>query len=86
MRRAIRGSMSDRGDRPTLHEAEIRILERCADGPKRRMDFSGLDRMVLQTLHMRAWLQRTERDGEVVYGTTPAGLVALGVARLTAAE
>ncbi len=62
------------------------ILESCADRPRCRMDFSGLERMVLQTLHMREWLHRTERDGQVVYSTTPAGLVALGVARLTAAE
>jgi hypothetical protein len=79
-------AVSDVGSNRVLHEAEIRVMDSCAQAPRGRYDFSGIDRMVLQILQSRGWLERIEQDGLALFRPTPSGLVALGVARLTAAE
>jgi hypothetical protein len=69
-----------------LHEAEIRVIKQCAEAPRHRLEFRGLDRMVAQLLHTRGWLERVEGEDGVSYRAAPPGLVALSVSQLTAAE
>lgn len=69
-----------------LHEAELRVMSRCAEEPCARLQFSGIDRMALQLLAARGWLEPVSTDGRETFRPTPSGLVALSLAQLTAAE
>jgi hypothetical protein len=60
-------------------------MARCAEKPCARLDVSGIDRMTLQLLAARGWLEPVSLDGREAFRPTASGLIALSLAQLTAA-
>jgi hypothetical protein len=76
--------MPPSAQRRPLVPSEVTVLERCSEAPCGRLDFGGLERMALQVLAARGWVTQVASSPMPLYQTSPAGIVALQVARLEA--